>query len=161
VTGDAAEARDLYDRAIASAHEHRFLQDEALAYELSARFHAATGRAHVSRIYLQEARYAYERWGAAAKVRELEERYPKGLGRAQRPAPSAGWTETGTTTTTQRGGGALDLRSVLKASQALSGEIVLERLLARLLHTVIENAGAERACLLLDTGGELLIEAEG
>lgn len=162
VAGDASLARELYDRAIAQAHEHGFLQEEALAYELCARFHAAAGRAHLARIYLREARYSYERWGALAKVRDLEERFPDVLGRAQGPAPLAGRASTiTTTTTTQRGGGALDLLSVLKASQVLSGEIALDKLLAKLLHTVLENAGAHRACLLLETHGELVIEAEG
>jgi serine phosphatase RsbU (regulator of sigma subunit) len=54
----------------------------------------------------------------------------------------------------------LDLISVLKASQALSGEIVLGKLLDRMMQIVVENAGAERGCFLMEKGKSLFIVAE-
>jgi signal transduction histidine kinase len=56
---------------------------------------------------------------------------------------------------------ALDLATVMKGAQAISGEIVLENLLEKLMCIAIENAGAQRGALLLETNGEWRIEAEG
>lgn len=167
VAGSVAEARDLYDHAIASAHEHRFLQDEALAYELCARFHAEVSRAHVARLYLREAHYAYERWGAGAKVRDLEERHPEQLGRVHRPSEGARsqatavTTTTTTTTTSEQTASVLDLASVLKASLAISTELDLDRLLSTVMRASLENAGAERGYLVLVRDERLVVKARG
>ncbi|KYF72638.1 trifunctional serine/threonine-protein kinase/ATP-binding protein/sensor histidine kinase [Sorangium cellulosum] len=160
--GDMLAARELYDRAIASAREHRFLAEEALAHELAAAYHREHGYRHLARNYLRDARYTYERWGALAKVRQLEAAFPQELGHAGARAAEDRIAEEPSSASRPRSGstGELDLLSVLKASQALSGEIRLERLLARLLTTVLENAGAQKALLILDEGGELVIYAE-
>ena len=54
----------------------------------------------------------------------------------------------------------LDLATVIKVSQAVSGEIVLEKLIDTLMCTAIEHAGAERGLLILPRGVEQRIEAE-
>ena len=54
----------------------------------------------------------------------------------------------------------LDLATVIKVSQAVSGEIVLEKLIDTLMRTAIEHAGAERGLLILPRGVEQRIEAE-
>ena len=64
-------------------------------------------------------------------------------------------------TSTSTGSGALDVLSVLKATQAISGEIDLEKLLMKMIKIVVENAGAQRGCFLLESEGQWLIEAEG
>ena len=162
VLGQAATAREHYDRAIALAQQHGYLNDEALAHELAARFYLERGQRQLAQTYLRDAQYAYLRWGALAKVRALERRYQQLLGPAEqrRAEFSAGRTApltiTNSTTATR-----LDATSVLKASQALSGEIDLNKLLARLMRVVIENAGAQTGYLLLDQHGEWLIEAQG
>ena len=48
---------------------------------------------------------------------------------------------------------------MVKASQAISGEIVLDKLLAKLMRLAIENAGAQKGILILARDGKLLIEA--
>jgi predicted ATPase/signal transduction histidine kinase len=164
VEGRAAEARELYDRAIALAQQHGYIHEEALAHECAARFHRQPGHArhaHLARNYLHDARYAYRRWGAVAKVAQLDASFPQELAPMAHAPVEFRTAVTTTSTSEMRAGETLDLLSILKASQALSGEIVLEGLLRKLLATVIENAGAQRACLVLDQDGALVVEAEG
>ncbi len=153
------QAREHYDKAIDLAHEHQYLNEEALAYELAARFYLDQGQTRLALYYLRDAHYAYRRWGAVAKVADLEKRYPQLLAQLR---PKSGDITTTTSTTSDRiASDVLDFGSVLKASQAISGEIVLDKLLATLIKVVIENAGAERGCLLLNKNGQWVIEAEG
>ncbi|MEG4209581.1 AAA family ATPase [Microcoleus sp. S13_B4] len=163
VLGNDKDAREYYDKAIILARENEYLNEEALAYELAARFYLARNQNHVARHYLQDAHYAYQRWGAVAKVKDLEARYPQFLA-----LQSLSSTRTDTenniinpiTTTGSNSGEALDFAAVMKASQAISGEIVLEQLLNQVMKTVIENAGAQKGFLILDQGGNWAIEAE-
>ena len=157
--GKIVEAMDFYDRAIAGARENGYIQEEALANELAAEFYFSCGREKVARDYLSESYYAYIRWGASAKVRNLETRYPHIFSRMPNPQNLEG-TQT-TNSTSRSSSGILDLATVMKASQALSGEIVLDKLLTTLMQIVIENAGAETGFLILEKAGKLLIEASG
>jgi len=159
VLGNDNEAREYYEKAIDLAQEHGYLNEESLAYELTARFYLAKEQTRLARYYMRDAHYAYQRWGAMAKVKDLEERYPQLL--VQMRTIPTGFTTTSATTITGRSTSTLDLASVIKASQAISGEIVLEKLLGKLMQTVIENAGAQKGFLILEKGGELVIEAEG
>jgi predicted ATPase/GAF domain-containing protein/tRNA A-37 threonylcarbamoyl transferase component Bud32 len=158
VLGNYGDAREYYDQAITLAQENEYLNEEALAYELAGRFYLARNQNHFARYYLHEAHYAYRRWGAKAKVKDLEKRYPQFLA-----LKSSGTENTfSTTLTTASGSGeALDLTSVLKASQTIFGEIVLEKLLSKLMRIVIENAGAQKGFLILEKEGSWVIEAEG
>jgi PAS domain S-box-containing protein len=151
IDGRVVDAEQLYEQAIRSAHEHGFVQNEGLAYELAARFYAARGFDEIAHLYLGNARQGYLRWGADGKVRQLDELYPR-LGQHE-PAPDSRATIAASV---ER----LELATVLKVSQAVSGEIALDRLVETLLRTAIEQAGAERGLLILPHGGELLIQAE-
>jgi PAS domain S-box-containing protein len=141
----------LYEEAIRLAHANGFVHNEALANELAARFYGARGFEKIAHAYLQDARYCYVRWGAAGKVRQLDELYPQL--REEEPVPDS--TSTIGTTVEH-----LDLATVIKVSQAVSGEIVLEKLIDTLMRTAIEHAGAERGLLILLRGVEQWIEAE-
>jgi PAS domain S-box-containing protein len=149
--GRAIDAELLYEQAIRSSRANGFIQNEALAYELASRFYGARGFEKIARVYLQDARYCYLRWGADGKVRQLEEIYPHL--RSQASAPSS----TGTIATSVEH---LDLATVIKVSQAISGAIVLENLINMLMRTAIEQAGAERGLLILPRGGEQRMAAE-
>ena len=144
------DAEYLYEQAIRSAHANGFVHNEALASELAARFYAARGFDMIADAYLGKARYWYLRWGAAGKVRQLDELYPQ-LREESVPGP----TSTIGTSVEH-----LDLATVIKVSQAVSGEIVLEKLVDTLMRTAIEHAGAERGLLILPRGVEQWIEAE-
>ena len=147
----ALDAMELYEQAIRSAQTNGFVQNEALAYELAARFYAARGFEQISDIYLRNARYGYLRWGADGKVRQLDGLYPHLPENEPVPGPIS---------TIGASVEHLDLATVVKVSQAVSGEIVLEKLIDALLRTAIEQASAERGLLILVHGGELSIRAE-
>ncbi|WP_175154044.1 ATP-binding protein, partial [Paraburkholderia ultramafica] len=131
IEGRVLDAEQLYEQAIHSAQEHGFVHNEALASELASRFYAARGLEKIARLYLQDARYGYLRWGADGKVQQLDERYP--YLRTELPAP--GPTDTIATPVDH-----LDLATVTRVSQTVSGEIVLERLIHTLMRTAIEQA---------------------
>jgi predicted ATPase/signal transduction histidine kinase/CheY-like chemotaxis protein len=163
ITNNVLEAQDLYDRAISSARENKFLQNEALANELAAKFWLGRGKAEIAQLYMKKAHYGYQLWGAKRKVEDLAEKYPQLLPKSSFPAKNT--TATIATTispsTGTRSGEALDLAAVMKASQAISGEIVLDKLLGSLMKILIENAGAQIGHLILETEGKLLIETSG
>jgi GAF domain-containing protein len=152
---------ELYDRAIASARENGYIQNEALGNELAAKFWLGKGKEEIAQLYMKKAHYGYQLWGAKRKMEDLEEKYPqlvaKSLG-----ARSITETSTATTRITSTGTGvALDIATVMKASQAISSEIVLDKLLTALMRILIENAGAQCGYLILETEGKLRIEASG
>jgi len=159
ILGQPLEASDYYDRAIAGAKEQGYIQEESLANELAAEFYFSCSKDKIARIYLTDAYYGYIRWGAKAIVKDLEARYPQILSRIAKPETQRSQVVMSTTSTGS--GGSLDLATVIKASQALSGEIVLSKLLAKLMKIVIENAGAQSGIFILEKAGNLLIEAYG
>ncbi len=162
VLGQYMEAMDYYDKAIAGAKENEYLNEEALAYELAAKFYMALSKEIIARTYMSEAHYAYTRWGALAKVKDLEAKYPQLLpSSSSRPNITSTRTTNNSSTTGSQSGATLDLATVMKASQAISGEIVLDKLLGSLMKILIENAGAQVGYLILETEGKLLIEASG
>lgn len=161
VLGQYEKAAMYYDRAVKGASENEYLHEAALANERAAEFYLANGRNKVAEIYLIDAYYGYIHWGATAKVKHLESEYPMSLPPASVTKPSADRTitSTNTTSTSSSHNSLLDLTTVLKASQALASEIVLERLLEKLMKIAIENAGAQKGFLLMPKSGKLVIQA--
>jgi predicted ATPase/signal transduction histidine kinase/tRNA A-37 threonylcarbamoyl transferase component Bud32 len=153
-------AMELYDRAISGAQENQFMHEEALANELAAEFYLELGREKIARTYLTDAYYGYICWEAHAKTQDLEERYPENLAqiRTQTKSLSSEIINT-TTSTTSVASGSLDLKTLVKASQSLSEELVLEELLTKLLEIVVENVGAQTGYILLQKDGKLFVEA--
>ncbi|BFM38385.1 AAA family ATPase [Synechocystis sp. LKSZ1] len=157
VLGQLFEAEEFYEQAIQGAKDNEYLQEEALAYELAAKFYLDRGRSKFAQTYMKEAHYCYERWGATAKVKDLETRYPQFFPLSSGVnAPSIRSTAGTTPNTSQV---AFDLATVLKASQAISSEIELDQLLRSLMGILIENAGAQTGCLILENAGTWTIEA--
>ena len=165
ILGEDYQAREYYDLAISLTEESQNLNDGTLAYELAGKFYLSRNLKHNARYYLQDAYYAYQRWGAVAKVKDLEKQYPNLLIKSSTEELGiAHITTSPTTTTGKTTSGALDLNTVLKASQTIASEIVLDKLLENLMRIAIENAGAQKGFLLLPAPGEtetLVIEAEG
>ena len=149
--GRPLEAMDLYERALRSAKANGFVHDEALVNELAARFYADRGLESIAQTCLRNARYCYLRWGADGKVRQLDQLHPR-LRQEERPPGPTGTIEAPVEQ--------LDLATVIKVSQAVSGEMVLERLIDRLMRAAIEQAGAERGLLVRPQNEELQIDAE-
>jgi PAS domain S-box-containing protein len=151
IEGRELDAERLYEHAIRSAQANGFVHNEALAHELAARFYAARGFETIAHAYLRNAWHCHLRWGAVGKVRQLEELYPHLREEAPAPAPDS----TIGTSVEQ-----LDLGTVMKASQAVAEEIVLEKLIKTLMMIALEHVGAERGLLILSHGDELRIAAE-
>jgi PAS domain S-box-containing protein len=151
IEGRELDAERLYEQAIRSARANGFIHNEALANELASRFYAARGFEKIARVYLQDARHGYLRWGADGKVRQLEQLHPH-----LRDAPVPASPNATIGAPVQH----LDVATVLKAAQAVSGEIVLDKLIERLMRIAVEHAGAERGLLVLFSGEEPQIAAE-
>jgi PAS domain S-box-containing protein len=148
--GREIEAQRLYEQAIRSARDNGLIHNEALASELAARFYAARGLETNSHAHMRNARNCYLHWGADGKVRQLDELYPHLRAEEHTPAP---------TSTIGASVEQLDLATVIKISEAVSGEIVLEKLIDTLMRTALEHAGAGRGVLLIPHNGELKVEA--
>jgi signal transduction histidine kinase len=156
LAGDRLHAMDYYDRAIASARAYGFVNIEALAAELAARFWFAEAKPDFAQLCLEQALHAYEIWGAHGRIGDLKLAFGLNVPRGATASTTAG--------STTMGGSAeradpLDFATLLKASQAISSEIVLERLLGSLIGIIIENAGAESGALILDTDGQFMIRS--
>ncbi|MEL6454071.1 MAG: ATP-binding protein [Cyanobacteria bacterium J06623_5] len=159
---DKAAAVDHFDQAIALAQANEFVQEEAIAHELAAEFYLDWGKVRIAQSYLTDAYYAYSRWGAKAKIANLEKRYPKLLEDILQPTSHAKQASRvnhsgsglayraiqGSSTSSTGISNVIDLNTLLRTSQALSSEIELDKLLAILLEAAMKNAGADK-CLLL------------
>ncbi len=154
------EAEQLYDRAVETVKKNEFLRYEALANELTGKFYQTQGQENMASRYMREARYLYDRWGAIAKVKHLEEKYSHLLTKTFEEKGDFGQalSSVGTGSATIPSA-SLDLTSVMKASQILSGEIIMERLLEHLMLILIENAGAQKGFLILEKDDILCVEA--
>jgi PAS domain S-box-containing protein len=149
--GRELDAERLYEHAIRSARKRGFIQNAGLAYECAARFYAMRGFEEIAHLYGRSARGCYLNWGAHGKVRQLDRLYP---------LPQDGDKSAGLLTTMSAPVEHLDLATVIKVSQAVSGEIVRDKLLHTLMRTALEQAGAERGVLILVEAAEPRIAAE-
>ncbi|MEG4499488.1 AAA family ATPase [Microcoleus sp. F10B5] len=169
VLREKVEAIEMYDKAIALAKENEYINEEAVAHELAAKFYLEWGKEKIAKPYLIDAYYAYAKWGAKAKIDHLEQRYPQLItsilqNERTRQNPSdmihsssnsesslsnKNRTIIGSTSSSEL----VDLPTVIKAFQALSSEIELEQLLTTLMQVVVQNAGAQTGALILEEGG--------
>ncbi|MEH2240425.1 trifunctional serine/threonine-protein kinase/ATP-binding protein/sensor histidine kinase, partial [Nostoc sp.] len=161
VLGNKAEALEHYDRAISLAKENEYLNEEALSNELTAKFYLDWRKEKVAQAYMHQAYYCYARWGAKAKVEDLEKRYPQLLQpilQQQRinlnPSETIAFRGNSSSTRTSSAGSTsisdvLDFTSVLKAAQAISSSLELDQLITSLTHIILENSGAKKSALIL------------
>ncbi|MEH2252414.1 ATP-binding sensor histidine kinase [Nostoc sp.] len=155
------QAMELYDKAIASAAENGYLQNEALANELAFRFYLAKGRRNLAKAYFTEARYRYLKWEAMGKVQQLDEQYSQFFTDTAGEATLWGTAINPIRDISEAKTQILDLSTAIKASQALSSEMELNRLLEKMMRIAIENAGAQMGYLLVKQENQWVIEAEG
>ncbi len=161
VMGDKLKAMEYYDRAISLAKANGYIQEEALSNELAAKFYLSWGKEKVAQAYMQQAYYCYARWGAKAKVEDLEKRYPQLLQLIlQKQRINLNHSETiafgGTSASTRANTtgsttifDVLDFTSALKAAQAISSSLELDQIVASLTRIILENSGAKKAVLVL------------
>ncbi|WP_438754939.1 trifunctional serine/threonine-protein kinase/ATP-binding protein/sensor histidine kinase [Pararhizobium sp. O133] len=148
--GKESLAQSLYETSIQRARSGGFIQVEAISAELAGRFYASKGLGVPSDAYLRTSREAYNQWGCLTKVRLLDFRYLHLSERLPSSFPSR---------TIEMPVASLDVETVGRASRVLSSEMVLSKLIEKLMHLSIQHAGAERGALLLFNNGELNIEA--
>ncbi|MDB9517758.1 AAA family ATPase [Roseofilum reptotaenium CS-1145] len=181
ILGKKAEAIELYNKAISGAKENEYIQEEALANELAAKFYLDWGQAIAARAHIMEAHYCYSHWGATAKVKHLEQMevsYADTLWGASTkvnrlnhqystlftalPKQDSGFSEIQTQTSSEKNlHKTLDIETVFKANRIISGEIVLDKLLVELMKIILQNAGAQTGCLMMVDRGNLVIQAWG
>jgi predicted ATPase/signal transduction histidine kinase/tRNA A-37 threonylcarbamoyl transferase component Bud32 len=153
-------AQGHYDQAIELANKSEFINEEALAYELAGCFHIKQGVSHLARFYLLEAKNAYSRLGAMAKIKDLEKRYPELFFKQRDEKLNKLESYNSSTSLTKSISQAvLDLPSIIKASQAISMEMDYDKLVIKLLSTMLENAGAQHGWLILVDNGKMSIQA--
>ncbi|MBD2127478.1 AAA family ATPase [Microcoleus sp. ZQ-A2] len=161
VLDEKTKAIECYDHAIALARENEYLNEEALANELAGKFYLAWGKEEVAQAYITNAYYCYLRWGATAKMKDLEERYPQLLQRFTKTNMSRDSRRSLSSTSGSTSGEILDLAALMKASQAIASEIELDKLLTTLMKILLESSGAQTGYLILESQGELRVEASG
>ena len=151
IEGHKTEAMSLYERSVRVAEANGYLHHKALACELAGYFYEAQRLEELAQMHLKDAHHQYSQWGALAKVGQLERRYPQLTEMESAAQP----TDTIRTSVEK-----LDLATVIEISQAVSGEIVLEKLIHKIMLTAMAQAGAQRALLIMPGEQELRIEAE-
>ncbi|TAF41488.1 MAG: serine/threonine-protein kinase PknK, partial [Oscillatoriales cyanobacterium] len=167
VLGNKTDAIEHYDRAITSAKANQFIQDEALANELAAKFYLNWGKEKVAAGYMQEAYYCYTKWGAKAKIVNLETLYPQLLQPIlQQPKSNFNTLETltnFTNSTTKISStsifDSLDFASVIQVAQSLSSAIELDELLQQLTQIILQNSGGNKCILVLPQNETWLVRA--
>lgn len=161
------QATEYYEQAIQGAIAHGYRQEVALAHERAAEFYRSRGLERIAQTHLQATYDRYVRWQAWAKLDALCQEYSETIAQCQVPSsalssdPRVSSPPSGAVYTTNRPGKSLDLATVTQASQAISGEIVLEKLLKTLMTLLLQNTGAQVGYLILADGNQLLIEAQG
>ena len=157
VLGKSSKAKDYYEQAISGAQKNDFLQEEALANELYARYWQDLKQLEFSNLYLNKAFYLYQQWGAQAKVKQLQNEFPMlNLGQEQ---TEENWATPAFANINKSQ--PLDFSAIIKASQAISSKIQLRHLLKSLITICIEQANAQNACILLKRKKTWFVEAEG
>jgi predicted ATPase/class 3 adenylate cyclase len=153
--GDNEEAKILYDKALKAATQINITGDLAYIWERAGRFFVNTKQDLLANFYLQNAYRVYKRWGAQAKLKQMESHYIQ-----LRGGGDVEWQNQLIDEPVTRQSQNVDLETVLKASVALSGEIVLPKLLKKMMQIIMENAGAQNGFLVMEKNGEKYIEAE-
>ncbi|BAZ14352.1 ATP-binding region ATPase domain protein [Calothrix sp. NIES-4071] len=162
VLGENTKAMDLYELAIVSAKENEYLNEESLANELAAKFYLGWGKEKIAQTYFKEAHYCYTRWGAMAKVKDLEKRYGQFIKNFTTVnAPIDTRSSLPNRSTGNHLEEALDIATLMKAASAIASEIELDKLLTTLMKILLENAGAQTGYLILESQKELRLVASG
>jgi PAS domain S-box-containing protein len=160
--GNIIAAMEHYDLAIDLAFKSGYLKEQGLANELAGRFYLETGKRDLGIFYLNRAKINFRRWGATSKVERINDEFSELAENDQFGSTNRNFETTTNINFTNDGfrtyGDFLDLGSVIKASQVLSGEILLESLLERLMQVSLENAGAHSASLILIQDNKFIVE---
>jgi predicted ATPase len=165
--GDFEITINLYEQAIKLAKAHKFLGEEAIATACFGEFWLGKDKREIAAIYLRQACYLYDLWGAKLLVIQMQELYPDIFDQMRVTDSSQVLHTTSSTNFGTASSGSIsetiDINTLIKASHSISSEVQLNRLLSKLMRILIENAGAQQGLLLLldDQTEELRIQAAG
>ncbi|MEP7267130.1 MAG: adenylate/guanylate cyclase domain-containing protein [Saprospiraceae bacterium] len=143
LTGQPDKAMTAYSNSIKYARLNKYIQDEALAWERAGNLYQHLAQKEVAQFYLSNAYKAYAKWGAKAKLEQMNSQYFGFISMDE-----IGYRNSN-----------IDLNTILKTIHLLSGEVVIENLLRGIMNLVAENAGAENAYLVFIEAGKKLIKA--
>jgi len=151
ISGKAGNTVTIYEKAIQSAEKYLFINIKALANELAGRFHFQSGNVIIAKTYLDNARRAYQQWGAILKVKYLEKEFESVLGKTileetKETATPEAWQNT-------------DMNLVLQTSNTINNTKDIDRMIEKLMQTVIQNSGADTGYILTRNRADLLIKA--
>ncbi|NQU65491.1 MAG: hypothetical protein HQ517_14575, partial [SAR324 cluster bacterium] len=150
ISGNFVKATEQFDSAIESAREHGFVQNEALANELTAKYYFSKGKKTIPAAYLKEACLAYTRWGATMKIKHLEEFYPQALKKRNRFEAIAQKENS-------LFDNAFSPESIIKASQTISKEIETEKVIEKLMELLLDKTNTQKCFFLIEEEGQLRI----
>ena len=147
VLGKKEKAEKLYDESIKFALENDYRQEAAIANECAFSFYYDQGKTKLAKLYIEEAYRLYKWWEAFAKLNQLEEKYPDILKDVMEEADN-------------KKGSTLDMEAVVEVFKDISSEINLDKLLEKIIKTVVEVSGAQKAFFILNVDEKLFIQAE-
>lgn len=165
---NSEKAEVNYDKALELSKAKGFPNDEAICAELAGKYYLSRRRRVIATYYLMNSYNAYNIWGAVTKLRQMETVYQgiqlkrmetKGTTSFAHTTVSNPTTQVASTSVTKNSNEAFDLASVMKAAQSMSGEIVLDKLLRNLMGTLLQNAGADKGVLILESKKKFFAEA--
>jgi GAF domain-containing protein len=151
-----SQAIHLNDCAIKSAHENEYTKEEPLAYELAPKFYLGRSNSVITTIYMKQARYCYQRWGANAKVKQLDKNYLELL-----VNNTNNFNNQNTIIPLTIKQQTLNLTKLIKTSQSLAQIKDLGQLIKTLIKFVLKYAEAEKVFLFLVQSDNLVIQAKG
>ncbi len=166
ILGKKELAESFYGKAIKGANKNNFLCEEAISWEAAGRFYLQEDNEILAKMYFQNAYKTYKIWGATAKLKQLENKYPQFIFEKQTSGSIISTDRDSTIisdskTIIRESASLFDMTSIVKASHSLSGEVKLEKLLKTMLMLIMENAGADYAVIIRNENEKFLIEAKG
>ncbi|WPC43820.1 diguanylate cyclase domain-containing protein [Clostridium sp. JS66] len=161
VLGKTLKAINFYEKAIRLASDNGYIQEEALANELAAKFYLYLKNKRIAKVYMEQAIYCYILWGATSKANHLKGLYSQILGFHKQDYTPIKNMVVNLENEIDKSSMVLDTATIIKATHAISSEIKLEELLKKLVYIVLENAGAQKACYLIKKGEKYVVQAEG
>jgi len=153
IQGEHWQAAKLYEKAIHGANKSGYTQDQALAYELAAKFYDAENSVEFAQLYINKAIACYQRWQFQAKVKQLQNKFSIKVESHEKKVATRFDSNENLLN--------IDLNVIIKASQTIMGEIVIDKLIDKLIGFVIESAGAEKGYLIVKNEQQWFVEAKG
>ncbi|MCY6354885.1 AAA family ATPase [Clostridium sp. ZS2-4] len=153
VIGKTDEAIEYYDKSISLAKEYEYINDEALANELATKFWLGKNKYRYAKLHFKEAYFGYKRWGAEAKVKDLQNKYLEIF----HEKFEENINENQTTITTLE---LVDINTIMKASKTISQEIVFDELIKNLIKIAIENVGAQKVVFIMKEEDGFIIKGK-